>query len=437
MLGPISMVDAGRQMRAGRLTPLELLDRCLEQVHKYDDTVRAWVVVDEVHARETAAERTREAAHGQWRGPLHGFPVGIKDIIDVQGLPTRAGSPLCGHEPAVADAPLVAALRRAGAVILGKTVTVEFACYDPPPTHNPWNLAHTPGGSSSGSAAALAMGMCLGALGTQTGGSLVRPAAYCGVATCKPTFGKLSMEGIVPVSTSLDHPGPMARKVVDVALLLNALLGMTTQEPLRPLGSPRFGVLQRLTLEDADAAVREATQSALERLTHAGAELQPLVVPRMFADALTMHRRIMAVEAAGYHRERFAASRAQYGPRITELLDEGLAISAVDYMAAKQWQHEFRHQAAALLDGVDALVMPSTHTTAPATLTTTGTPQFQAPWSLAGLPVVSVPCGLASGGMPTALQLIGRMNDEARLLRLAAWCDGILEFDAVPDLWGD
>lgn len=437
MSGPISIVDAERQIRAGKLTPQDLLDRCLGQIHKYEDAVHAWVVVDEARAHETAAACTREAAHAHWRGPLHGIPVGIKDIIDVQGLPTRAGSPLSGHEPAVADAPLVAALRRAGAVILGKTVTVEFACYDPPPTRNPWNPAHTPGGSSSGSAAALAMGMCLGALGTQTGGSLVRPAAYCGVAACKPTFGKLSMEGIVPVSTSLDHPGPMARKVGDVALLLDCLLGLAEHGPLRPLASPRLGLLQKLAPEDADAAVREATQSALERLARAGAELQPLPVPHMFGDALKMHRRIMAAEAAAYHRQRFAASRAQYGPKITELLEEGLATSAVDYMAAKDWQQAFRRQAAALLDDVDALVMPSTHTTAPATLTTTGTPHFQAPWSLAGLPVVSVPCGLAADGMPTALQLVGRMDDDARLLRMAAWCEEILEFDAVPELWGD
>ena len=180
----------------------------------------------------------------------------------------------------------------------------------------------------------------LSALGTQTGGSLVRPAAYCRVATCKPTFGKLSMEGIVPVSTSLDHPGPMARKVVDVALLLNALLGMTTQEPLRPLGSPRFGVLQRLTLEDADAAVREATQSALERLTHAGAELQPLVVPRMFADAQ------LCTDESRHELPATASvcALAPSTPRITELLDEGSPSPWTTWR--KQWQHEFRHQAA-------------------------------------------------------------------------------------------
>jgi aspartyl-tRNA(Asn)/glutamyl-tRNA(Gln) amidotransferase subunit A len=433
---PISIVDAARQLRAGKLTPLDLLDRCLEQIHKYEDAVHAWVLIDEVGARQTATERTREAALAQWRGPLHGIPVGIKDIIDVQGFATGAGSPLCGRQAAAADAPLVAALRRAGAAILGKTVTVEFACFDPSPTRNPWNLAHTPGGSSSGSAAALAMGMCLGALGTQTGGSLVRPSTYCGVATCKPTFGKLSAEGIVPVSTSLDHAGPMARKVSDLALLLDCLQGVTTPRPLRLWGPPRLGLLETIVLADTDEVVRRATQSALEKLTHAGAEILPLSVPQMFGDVLKMHRRIMAVEAAAYHRERFASHRDQYGPMIASLLDEGLAIAAVDYVAAKGWHREFRRQAAKLLDNFDALIMPSTHTTAPATLATTGTPQFQAPWSLARLPVVSIPCGVAADGMPTGVQLVGHMDDEAKLLGMAAWCEQVLGFDALPALWG-
>jgi aspartyl-tRNA(Asn)/glutamyl-tRNA(Gln) amidotransferase subunit A len=278
--------------------------------------------------------------------------------------------------------------------------------------------------------------MCLGALGTQTGGSLVRPATYCGVATCKPTFGKLSTEGIVPVSASLDHAGPMARNVGDLALLLDCLLGVAAPWPLRPWGPPRLGLLEKTVLEEADETVRQVTQLALERLSHAGAEIQPLIVPPMFQDVMKMHRRIMAVEAAAYHRERFAHNRDQYGPMIASLLDEGLAIQAVDYVAAKAWHREFRRQAAGLLDGVDALVMPSTHTTAPASLATTGTPHFQAPWSLARLPVASLPCGVAADGMPAAVQLVGRMDEEAQLLRMAAWCEQALEFDALPALWG-
>jgi len=435
MATPITIQEATRAIRAGRLTPGDLLERCLAQIRGHEAAVRAWALVDEDGARQAAAERTREAERGRWRGPLHGIPIGVKDIIDVKGLPTRAGSPLLGHEPAAADAPVVAALRRAGAVILGKTVTVEFACFDPSPTRNPWNLSHTPGGSSSGSAAALAMGMCLGALGTQTGGSLVRPSAYCGVATCKPTFGRLSTQGIVPVSASLDHPGPMARTVGDVALLLGCLFGKPNWRPLGPASAPRLGLVETTLLMDCDAAVQRTTQAAMEQLARAGADIQPIALPSRFAEAMKMHRCIMSVEAAAEHRERFAAHRGQYGPLIAALLDEGLAISAVDYVEAKAWHRDFRREAARLLDGLDALAMPSTPTTAPPTLATTGTPHFQAPWSLGRLPVVSLPCGLADDGLPVALQLIGRRNGEARLLEIAAWCEASLGFNALPTLW--
>jgi Asp-tRNA(Asn)/Glu-tRNA(Gln) amidotransferase A subunit family amidase len=246
------------------------------------------------------------------------------------------------------------------------------------------------------------------------------------VATCKPTFGKLSTEGIVPVSASLDHVGPMARKVGDLALLLDCLLGEARPRPLRPWGPPRLGLLDTTVLAEADEAVRQATQAALAELAQAGAEIQMLSLPRIFADVLKMHRQIM---------ERFASHRLRYGPMIAALLDEGLTIAAVDYVAAKTWHREFRRQAAELLDGLDALVMPSTHTTAPATLATTGTPHFQAPWSLARLPVVSIPCAVAVDGMPAGMQLIGRADDEAKLLRMAAWCEQTLGFDALPGLW--
>ena len=217
--------EASQLIRSGRLHPRELVDRCLAQIETYEDRLHAWVEVDDAGARREAETAGREIAAGNCRGPLHGIPVGIKDIIDVAGMPTRAGSPLRANHRATADAPLVAALRRSGAIILGKTVTVEFACFDPSPTRNPWDpaLQHTPGGSSSGSAVAVAMRMCLGALGTQTGGSLVRPSTYCGIATCKPTFGLLSCDGIVPVSYHFDHPGPMARSVADLAILLGCL----------------------------------------------------------------------------------------------------------------------------------------------------------------------------------------------------------------------
>jgi Asp-tRNA(Asn)/Glu-tRNA(Gln) amidotransferase A subunit family amidase len=452
----MTIAEAAPQIQSGRLHPRELVERCLAQIAAHDGRLHAWVEVDEAAARRDAESLGREAAAGNYRGPLHGIPVGIKDIIDVAGMPTRAGSPLRAGHVATADAPLVAALRRAGAIILGKTVTVEFACFDPSPTRNPWDpdLRHTPGGSSSGSAVAVLMGMCLAALGTQTGGSLVRPAGYCGIAACKPTFGLLSREGIVPVSRHFDHPGPMARSAADLEIVLRCLVegrvGQAERSPtsedenmlggtaLRlshptPLAQPpRLGLLRDFFFDEADAAIRETTDAAVARIRAAGAKIRPAVVPDDFRQVAAMHRRIMAVDAAAYHRAQFAAHRAAYGPMIAELLDEGLAIQAVDYADALDWQRRFARRVDAMFDRADVLVCPATDTTAPATLTTTGTPKFQAPWSCAGVPVVSLPCGLAKDGMPTAIQLVGPRGRDAMLLQVAQWCERALAFDGQP-----
>lgn len=448
MFRPISITEAAQQIRAGQLTPLDLVDRCLEQIHKYEERLQAWVLVDEAGARKAAHHLGEEAARGEYRSLLHGIPIGIKDIIDVEGFPTRAGSPLRENHLATADAPVVAALRQAGAIILGKTVTVEFACFDPPPTRNPWHPAmrHTPGGSSSGSAVAVAMGMCLGALGTQTGGSLVRPSSYCGIATCKPTFGQVSSQGIVPVSYHLDHPGPMARTVDDLAILLAHLprpseFGwpgpgpQASSDELAELSHPpRLGLVEDWFLEEADEPVRQATAQTVEQLRHGGAEIDTVRLPHWFREILPLHRRIMAVDAAAYHREQFTAHRTSYGPLIAALLDEGFTIRGVAYAAALAHQRECSARADSLFEGFDALIMPSTDTTAPATLATTGNNRNQAPWSYLGVPVISIPCARASNGMPAAVQLVSRHYDEPALFRVARWCEACLTFDALPAL---
>jgi Asp-tRNA(Asn)/Glu-tRNA(Gln) amidotransferase A subunit family amidase len=435
MLESLTIPEAALRIRSGRLAPGELVDRCLDQIHRHDERVRAWVLVDEEGAKRAADELGREAARGEFRGPLHGIPLGIKDIIDVAGWPTRAGSPLREGHVAKDDAPVVATLRRAGAILLGKTVTVEFACFDPSPTRNPWNLQHTPGGSSSGSAAAVAMGMCLGAVGTQTGGSLVRPATYCGIATCKPTFGRISTEGIVPVSYHLDCPGPMARHVADLAVLLGCLLETDAIQLGQDSAPPRLGLLQQFFMEEADEEILAVTEEALDKFRAAGAHIEPVRLPEGFSQVRGMHRRIMAVEAAAYHREQFTHHREKFGPLISGLLDEGSAILGVDFATALEWQRGFRQRVTSLFSQADVLVMPSTDDTAPDTLATTGTPKFQAPWSCAGLPVVSIPCGLAVNGLPAAVQLVGLPNHESELLQVAQWCERQIAFHTVPPLW--
>lgn len=467
-----TILEAAARLRDGSLSPVELVESCLDRIARCDAAIRAWALVDERSARRLARQRAEEAAAGRWRGPLHGIPLGIKDVFDVAGWPTRAGSPLRADHRADADAPVVAALRRAGAILLGKTVTVEFACFDPSPTRNPWSptLRHTPGGSSSGSAAAVALGMCLGATGTQTGGSLVRPSAYCGVATLKPTFGRLATDGVVPVSHHLDHVGPIARRVSDLNVLVECMKAaappLAPATPprgsaapahaaghqaesfpgaedwsvprLKPLARPpRIGVIEGMFDRECDAAVAAAGREALERLRSAGAELPSVEFPERLDVILRAHRTIMAAEAAAYHRRWFPARRADYGPKIASLLDEGLALSAADYADALAWQRAWVHRVDAMFEdgpwsGADALAMPSTDTPAPPTLETTGTPKFQALWSMAGVPVVSLPCGLSGEGLPIGLQLIGRRGEDRRLLSVAAWCEAALGFDAAP-----
>jgi aspartyl-tRNA(Asn)/glutamyl-tRNA(Gln) amidotransferase subunit A len=421
-----TIARAAELIRAGELTPRDLVEQCLENIDRYESEVNAWVLVDHDGARREADRLGRELfGSAEPSSPLYGIPIAIKDIVDVAGWATRCGSSLRGTTPANKDAPVVAALREAGAILLGKTVTTEFASFDPPPTRNPWNLAHTPGGSSSGSAAAVAMEMCCAAIGTQTGGSIVRPASFCGVAGFKPPFGEISLEGSEPLAFHLDHVGPIARRVNDLYVIWQQLAarasGGVDAAVTRPWAEHDLDywlecysvyrtlfVIDDPLLEQADPLVREATQSALDRL-RSSFEVRQLPMPQAFRNVLTWHRRIMAVEAAEHHREAFTGQRQKFSPCIASLIEEGLSISAIDYAEALRMQGELRSELARLLqsqgDLLGCLVMPSTTTTAPDT-TTTGNPAFNSPWSYLGLPSATIPCGVAQNGLPCGLQFI-------------------------------
>ncbi len=437
----LTISAAQESLRSGELTARDLVEQCLDRIARYEGRVRAWVLVDAEGARAAAEECDRARRRGGKFEPLHGIPLGIKDIIDVAGWPTLAGSKIRAGHVAEKDADVVARLRKAGAIFLGKTVTTEFASFDPPPTRNPWNLDRTPGGSSSGSAAAVAMGMCLGALGSQTGGSITRPASYCGVAGCKPTYGCVSLAGIIPLAWHLDHPGPFARTAADLAILLDCIAGdeavdLNAAQAVAAVdgGSPpRFGWLQGFFWETAEPPVRQVVAAALERVRASGAEVEKVALPSDLPHVVKQHRRIMAVEAAAYHRPHFAVRRADYGPKVASLIDEGIACSSLDYAVALQEQSKFRGEALAAMEPFDALLLPATTDAAP-DVSTTGNPAFNSPWSCSGLPLVSLPCGLTSDGLPVSLQLIGRPNDEARLLAIAAWCERGVGFQAMPPL---
>ena len=416
-----AITDAIAHVRRGELTPTDLVERCLARIDEFDDQIRAWAMVDVAGARAEAESLTALAQRGEIVGPLHGIPIGIKDIIDVAGMPTKAGSPLRESDrPAESDAPVVARLREAGAIVLGKTVTTEWACFDPPPTRNPWNLNRTPGGSSSGSAAAVAMGMCMAALGTQTGGSIIRPAAYCGVCGLKPTYASLPMEGIEPVSFHLDHVGPIARSAADLHAMHMAMstsleqgsLGASTPELLR---------LDAFFLKQASEGVRRIYELGLNSLGD-GIQRSAAELPASFAAVHQHHWTIMAVDAAQVHREAFERSPEKFGPKVAALMDDGLTTSTLKYATALRHQHELRLEMLQAMGNSQLLIMPSTPTTAPGT-DTTGDAKFNSPWSYCGLPAVTIPCALDSDGLPVGMQLVGLPNSESKLLAAAAWCE--------------
>ena len=461
------VVEAVRALRAGDLGPVGILDECLERIEASEPEVGAWVEVDADGARRTAARQAalpREEARGL---PLLGIPIGVKDIIDAAGLPTRAGSVLRAGHRAERDAPIVKVLRDLGAIVLGKTETTQFACQDPARTRNPWNLDRSPGGSSAGSAAAVASGMCLAALGTQTGGSITRPASFCGVASFKGAWGAWPLEGIVPVSRHLDHVGPMARSVADLALLWTlvemrlhperaadlarrseAIVAGEWRPPARSLDDsatpdrerpgqrhgwapPRLAVIEEYFFEESEASALDAFKACIVRLEEAGAAIERIALPASFAGMPASHRMVMAVEAAQVHREDFAARPETYRPGITRLIEEGLSASAVDYRAARVQQQRFAADLAAALDapaGPVVALSPATVSSAPPLAEqSTGDPRFNSVWAFSGLPTCGAPACLDADGLPLGLQL-GAARESFALFQAAAWCETVLEF---------
>lgn len=427
-----TIAGIGEALRDGKTTCLAILEGCLVQVDEWEPKVHAWVVLDRDRAIEQARRLDGELKNGNDRGPLHGIPIGIKDIIDVAGLPTACGSKRWAEAVADRDAEVVANLRDAGAVIMGKTVTTPYAWIDPPVTRNPWNLERTPGGSSSGSAAAVACGMCFAAIGTQTGGSITRPASFCGVAGMKPTrlIAAGMMLGIKPFARSLDHVGPIARSVDDLRFMLGAMIKGPNETKMR-LGTdpslatpPRLGRLRGFFDRRAEPIVKMAFDEALGTLASQGAEVIELDDPVDFEQILNDHRRVMAAEAAGVHSNSLDEFPDDYPPRIRELILEGRSLTAVEYLQANDRKGSVRKSifAAPACEKLDAFITPATVTKA-TDPSTTGDPAFNSQWSYSGLPTVSLPTGISPDRLPVAVQLVGYPLKDAELLRIAKWCE--------------
>ena len=424
---------------------MELVESCLGRIEALEADLKAWVTVDRRGALEAARLAEMEIRRGRPRSPLHGIPVGVKDIFYTAGLRTTAGSRVYADLVPEYDAAAVARLKAAGAIILGKTVTTEFACYDPPPTRNPWDPSRTPGGSSSGSAVAVAARMCPLALGSQTAGSVLRPALYNGVVGLKPTYGRISVFGVIPVSFTLDTLGTFSRTVEDAALLLNVLAGRDPRDPYssdrtvpdyrQALEAPpqplRLGLVRQFFFQKASKEVSEHTEEVAGRLTQAGAQVEEVALPIDFQDIYPVHRTIMIAELAAWHRDLYHQHREQYAPGLAELVEAGLKVGAVEYLKALERLRIFRERMAALAAPWDVLLTPGTPAPAPDT-STTGDPAFQTPWTAAGLPSICLPTGLSAGGLPLGVQLVASPFAEARLLAAARWCEKVVGAALTP-----
>lgn len=429
----MSAAEAAAAIQSGETTSEELVQACLDHIATLEDSVGAWAHLDPEYALQQARDADLQRRSGMSVGPLHGVPVGVKDIFDTSDMPTEDGTVLhAGRTPAY-DATAVALLREAGAVIMGKTVTTELAVYAPGKTRNPHDPARTPGGSSSGSAAAVAAHMVPLAIGTQTNGSVIRPASYCGVFGYKPSHGLISRYRVLQQSRALDQVGVFGRTVADVALLAEQLMGFDERDPdMRPrsrpnltgtasgepLVPPRLAFVQTPAWDQADKDVQDAFAELMEFL---GDEAEELDLSDLLENAVNWHRTIMEADLARSFRREYERGKESLSATLREMIERGQQCLAMDYNEALEQIPVLNSALDEILLEYDAIITPATTGEAPAGLESTGSPVFCTPWTLCGMPSISVPILQGSNGMPIGVQMTAARNDDARLLRTANW----------------
>ena len=432
----LGLGEAAQAVRRGDLSSEDLTRALLDRIAGRENAVQAFQWIDPARALELARRADRRLQSGEAVGPLHGIPVGVKDIIDTQGIPTTLGSPIFAGRVPDRSAAVVERLETAGAFVLGKTVTSEFAFFTPGKTRNPWNPAHTPGGSSSGSAAAVAAGFVPAAIGTQTNGSVIRPAAFCGIVGYKPTAGLIPRIGIHPFSASLDQVGVFGRSVPDVALLAAVLSRASGGGPVASPGDavisgeataalrpPRLAAVRSPVWSQADAHAQAHLIEIVKRLRAAGAEVVERELPPAFEEAHSLLRAIMFGEAARVFEGLQRGGRERLSPPLNQLIDEGLRIQEPAIAKALERRSDLMRALDEFMQGLDGVITLPTTGEAPADLTWTGDPAFCTIWSLCGVPAVAVPTGSGPHGLPLGLQIVGPRFADDRTLSVACWCD--------------
>jgi Asp-tRNA(Asn)/Glu-tRNA(Gln) amidotransferase A subunit family amidase len=430
----LSASEAARLIREGIISSEQLVEACLARVREIDAQVEAWAFLDPAHALAQARAADAWRLEGRPTGALHGVPIGVKDIFDTADMPTENGSVLYAGRTPSRDATVITMLRAAGAVIMGKTVTTEFAYFSPGKTHNPHNPEHTPGGSSSGSAAAVAAGMVPLALGSQTNGSTIRPAAFCGVVGFKPTHGLISRHGILPLSRTLDHVGLFARSIDDIALLAAHLVGYDERDPdTRPRARipfvevaaeepplpPMFAFVKTPYWERADEDTKEGLAELIEQL---GEQVEEIELLPSAIDAWEFHRTIMEAEMAANLERPWDKGRDRLSEELRTQLERGRNVRALDYQRARSRIAPIHEGFVELFEQrYDAILTPAATSAAPKGLSSTGDPVFCTLWTLCGMPAISLPLLQGADGLPVGVQLVGPRDGDARLLRTARW----------------
>jgi len=443
----LRVTEASQAIHDGELSSAGLVESCLERIDRIEKTIQAWALIDREGALETACDLDKELAGGKNRGPLHGIPFGIKDIFYTSGLRTESGSKVCADYVPAYDATVIRRLKKAGAVILGKTHTTELALFDAAPTRNPWNVEHTPGGSSSGSGAAVAAGMCPAALGSQTLGSVLRPASYNGIVGFKPHYGRISTFGVVPLSWTFDHVGIFSRSVEDCALIFQSIAGYDSQDlhsldksipdclgQLKTARPPRIGLARQYFYDNAGDEMRTHTDKCADLFRQAGAKVEDITLPDSFAEIFENGLLIMKVEAAASHTKMFAAHKEQFSPKIRAFIEEGLSFGGTEYAQALRRRSQQIADMEPFFYEFDVIMTPGAPDAPPKGLENTGSPIMQGPWTILGVPTINLPGGLNKNGLPLGIQLASPPFAEAVLFSTAHWCKDLLNFQFRPHI---